>query len=343
MIKFVSLIGLISISIFIISCGNDEASDTSCLLLSDQLAYSYTDEEGNLIQIYDNGEAYLIDNGDCTFIAQYFIPGFFEETYVRTDSGTCIILDANNVFKPFRNHEIDFEGITDKLDLIIENESQTDRIFTNFTLQSPSAKTVNEYVALQNCILDGSCDFIDNRFDFAESPTESGNQVLRFFSVAPTADMVTAKSSIVSSLVFFEKGDDFWFEAMYYVDGPLPTTIADFESSFFEGSPGPRLIFREDNLVVENKFGDKLNFVQTAGQEITFPTEQWIKIKVHLRYDENNGIIQVWQDDVLIIDTSGQNIPLNIWVQNRLEIGITATDNETTLYMDNIRISDEPI
>ena len=51
------------------------------------------------------------------------------------------------------------------------------------------------------------------------------------------------------------------------------------------------------------------------------------------------GIIQVWQNDQLIIDTIGPNMPLSFWVQDRIEVGISATSEEVVLYIDDIKFS----
>ncbi len=326
---------------FLTACNNDNDDITDTCLSDDQLAYGYTSEDGTEIRIYDNGEAYVLEEGRCSLVAQYFVPGFFEATYVETDTGICIRVDETTFFKPFLAHEETFEGYANFRELIIEDATQTDRLFTNFTMQSPSAKTVNEYVDLQNCILNETCDFIDNRFGIGVDPGDESNPVLEFYSVTPSSDMVTSKSSLVSTLLYFEQGDDFWFEAKYYIDGPLPTTIADFESSYFLESPGPRLIFRGEYLAVENKFGDKITYNQPDATKVAFPTNEWVTVKVHLQYDTSNGIIQVWQNDQLIIDESGRNMPLDIWIQNRVEIGITATSAETTLYLDDLKFSNE--
>ena len=321
------------------SCNNDDSEPAFCL--TNEPEYEFISDDGSLIRIFENAEIYLINNNDCSYLGQYYDLNFFDQVYNRTDSGTFINLGENNYFKPFNEIELDFDTEESILDLIILDESQTDRIFTNFTMQSPSAKTVNEYVALQNCILDETCDFIDNSLGLIPNPDDNSDQIMEFYAVSPSSDMVTSKASISSSLLFFEKGDNFWFEAKYYIDGDIPTTIADFESTYFLENPGPRLIFKQNHLAVENKFGDKITYRQPTGQEVDFPTDQWVTVKVHLRYHESDGIIQVWQDDNLIIDQTGRTIPVSNWIQNKLEIGITATDDETTLYLNDLRFSNE--
>ena len=333
---------LLAILIGLPSCNQDENSEVDCMV-SGEIISEYIDPEGNQIRIFDNGKAYFIEDGKCRFAAQFFEPGFFEDHYLETDSGTFLKVEENVFFQTFDSFEENFENYLEPLEFFISDLTDRSRFFSAFTLQSPSAKTVDAYVDLRKCILDGSCDFIDNRFDLMPDPIDASNQVLKFFSVAPSSDMITAKSSISSTLVLFREGDDFWYEARYYIEKLLPTTIADFESSYFEGGPGPRLIFKGDHLAVENKFDEKITYRQVPGNEVIFPLNQWVKVKVHLKYDVEEGTIRVWQDDQLIIDAVGPNIPLNFWVQDRIEVGISATSSEVVLYVDDIKFSHSPL
>ena len=295
----------------------------------------------NWVATLDRNEWPLCSEIRSTFAAQFFTPGFFEQNYVRTPTSISAKLDDGTLLPLFESFVEDFEGHENALDMIILDPEDRTRFYSSFTLQSPSAKTVSEYVDLRQCILDGSCDFIDNRFDLVADPEAPDNTVLKLFSVAPTSDMVTAKTSISSTLVAFEKGDDFWFEGRFFIEGELPTTIADFESSHFVSGPGPRLIFKGSHLAVENKFGSELTYRQQAGGEVNFPTNEWVTVKVHLLYDEENGKIEVWQDGVLIIDATGQNIPVDFWLQDGIEVGISATSSETSMYLDDLRFGRE--
>ncbi len=330
---------LVAMALTLIACSKDPIVVRRCpeaMLISE-----FVNTDGLTIRIYEDGNAYFVNEGACTFAATYYDPGFYEETYNRTDSGVYIIVDENTYLPPIRTTSLDFEGFGDAIDLIRTEIDQTELFLTNFTLQSPSAPTVDEYVDLQNCILNGTCDFIDNRFDLAEDPMNASNTVMKFYSVPPSQDMITSKTSVSTSLSYFEQGDDFWFEAKYFIEDNLPTTLADFESSYFLESPGPRIIIRGDKLAIENKFGEKLTFNQPEGTSQSFPLNQWVTVKVHLKYDEINGVVQLWQDGVLLIDETGPNLPLDISIQNRVEMGITATQKECTLYLDDVRFSDE--
>ncbi len=334
----ISFGSLLFTSILFTSCHQPEPLASSCDI-SSKIALEYTDTEGRQIRVFENGEAYYVKQGECNFADQFFEPGFYSKHYIETDSGTLLIAGENQYFRPFASFIEDFDSYSEAIDLFITDINERGKLFSAFTLQSPSTKTVEDYISLRNCILNSSCEFIDNRFDLVPDPSDPSNQVLRFFSVAPSADMVTAKSSISSTLVLFKQGDDFWFEARYFIEDVLPTTIADFESSFFEGSPGPRLIFKGNHLAVENKFNEKITYKQPLNNEVVFPLNQWVKVKIHLKYGLEEGIIQVWQDDQLIINELGQNMPLDIWIQDRIEVGLSATNYEGVLYLDDMRFS----
>lgn len=334
-------LSLILPTLLLWSCSKDLVTEDNCP--SDLgIVSEFENEDQEDVIIYDDGSVYFVNEANCQLVGQYFDPGFFENIFNRTDSGVYFVIDESTFLKPVRNTSLDFEGISDPISLFRQELEQTDLFLTNFTLQSPSAPTVAEYVQLQNCILERTCHFIDNRFELATDPTNGSNQVMKFVAVPPVGSMFTSKTSITTTLAFFEKGDDFWFEGSFYIVDNLPTTLADFESSFFLESPGPRMIFRGDKLAVENKFGEKLTFDQPESTAKSFPLGQWVTIKIHLKYDDSNGVIQVWQDDQLIIDQMGPNIPLDFWVQDRVEMGITATQAACTLLLDNVRFSDEP-
>jgi len=172
-------------------------------------------------------------------------------------------------------------------------------------------------------------------------PANALNRVLKFTSVPPSANMVTAKSSISSSLNYYIKDSGIWFQADYYIGNGMPFSLVDFENAYFNQHPGPRVVIRNNKLEIENKFGAKLNYNNTSG--ISIPQNQWFNIKVHLKYsNKNDGIIELWQDGTLLISTTGINLPTSNSIQNKLEVGISATSIGCELYFDNMRISETP-
>lgn len=331
---------LISLGL-IISCSTTEDEAGQSCNNDATLISSFENPEGQRFQIFDNGYVYRVVGG-CQSEGQYFDPEIFDFSFKETNDGTYLIVDDSTLYKPHSTFLEDFEHAKNLSDLFIESSLDRSNIFTGITLQSPATPAVEAYNALRLCILNETCEFIDNRIDLAIDPVNSNNSVLKFHAVSPAPDMVTSKSSIFSTVLHQKKGDDFWYEAKYYIEDNYPSTIADFESGYFLGSPGPRLIFRGDKLAVENKFADKINYDQTVNPKVKFPIKEWVTIKVHLQYDEKAGIIQVWQNGEPIIDAVGNNIPLDFWIQSNLEVGISATQNESTIYIDDLRFSDSP-
>jgi hypothetical protein len=188
--------------------------------------------------------------------------------------------------------------------------------------------------------LNGSCDFDDNRIDIVSNQAGNEGQSLKFTAFAPTEDMVTAKSSIESTLMHADIDDEVYLQADFYLEEGFPFSLIDFENKWFEQSPGIRLVFDQDQyLAAELKYGSKPWFRQRSGNEVKFPVQQWVQIKAYvlLRNDEA-GVVKIWQDDQLIVDASGQTLPTANSIQTNIETGITATSEKTMLYLDNFEV-----
>lgn len=304
---------------------------------TENLLENFSDPAGNDIYIYEDGQVFLNTNGNCQFELQYFEPGFEEQNYTVNISGTFLKDDTELV--PTKNTYLeDFEA-SEFVALFSSDVADPNLFWTSFTLQSPLAKTVNEYVVLSKCILDDSCDFLDNTIALVQDPENTSNQVIEFSSVAPSADMVTSKCSLTSVLGYFKKDTEVWYEAKYFIKSGMPYSIVDFETSYFEGSPGPRVVIRNNKLELENKFGAKQRFMSNSALEV--PQDQWFTVKVHLKFsNSDNGVLELWQDGVELISTTGINLPTSNALQNILEVGISASQESTVLLMDDLRISD---
>lgn len=337
---------LLTFSTFLCSLGCSEVAEPSIMkeepLVSEgcttvSLLESFVDTNGNHLFIYQDGKVFLQDNANCQFQLQYFDPDFESANYTANASGIFIndgsqlVSVRNNFFENFEKPEF--------FDLYVSDISSDNLFWTSFTLQSPETKTVAEYVALSKCILDKTCDFLDNQITIIEDPTDASNKVIEFNCVGPTEEMVTSKCSITSVLNYFKNENEVWYEADYFIKSGMPYSIVDFETSYFEGSPGPRVVIRNNKLEFENKFGAKLRFESNTSTEI--PIEKWFTVKVHLNFSNTNtGVLELWQDGVQMISASGINLPTSNAIQNVLEVGISATQENTILLMDNLRISD---
>lgn len=327
------------ILILLNSCKTNDLDSELVGCSNDGLLEKFTTPNGESVYIYEDGKAYSENNGLCNFILQYFDPNFLQNNYVTNTSETFLII-GNGEFSPTKNNFIeDFENYTTFKDLFIMSVSDTNLYWNTFTVQSPAAPEVSDYVALRNCILESTCTFIDNKIELVTDPTDASNMILKFTSVAPTAEMVTSKSSISSTINYFEKGSEVWFQADFYIESGTPFSLVDFENSYFDQHPGPRVVIRDNKIEFENKFGAKLNIDNTSG--IAISQNQWFTLKVHLKYsNETDGIIELWQDGIPIISATGINLPTSNSIQNILEIGVSASSTGSVLLLDNMRISE---
>lgn len=206
-------------------------------------------------------------------------------------------------------------------------------------MQSPATPSVDSYVEHRKCILLGTCDFLDNRLEISSEQAYGGKKSLRFYAVPPEGSTVS-KSLVENTLLSVGDGDDIWYSAWHYIDQGWPTTLADFEASKAQGGPGPRitLFSPEDGLAIELKHGfRKPKYRQDRKNRKSFPKDKWVHVAMHLKMSaDDDGIIELWQDCEKVIDTTGRNLPQDNTVLDRIQVGITATESETALFVDDI-------
>lgn len=209
------------------------------------------------------------------------------------------------------------------------------------TLLSPKADSVPKYVELNKKLMAGG-EFLDNRIDLERNNVREGNTALRFYTVKPAADMITSKALLEKNTLCFGKGDDLWFSGWFYVEQGMPSTLVDFESRLWDLGPGIRLFLRDGKYAsLELKFGTKPQYNQRT---TVFPAGKWVHIKIHLGLsNREDGVIEMWQDGKQIISTKGQTLPTHDLFYNSLEVGITATNRETVLLVDDVSISNRPL
>jgi hypothetical protein len=86
---------------------------------------------------------------------------------------------------------------------------------------------------------------------------------------------------------------------------------------------------------------------QQPGKEVAFPIGKWVHLKAHLTLsDRDDGVIELWQDGQKVVDARGPTLVLEHAIYNSLEVGISAYNElgkTATLYVDDVRISNEPL
>ena len=292
-------------------------------------------QDGVTYRVVD-GDIFAVNGSELTFVQQLYDPDYYAQLYARDGDGLWL-LDGADRIAVLDEFADDFEAPATVRDLFPRDFSGWHHI----TAQSPAAPTIDEYNALADCVMSGSCDFIDNRIELTPLAA-SGEQALRFSALPATATVDPSKMSIGNELICFAKADSLWLSFRVFTEAGMPGTLADIESKALTGSGGPRLTLYGGSLGVELKFGDKPKYRQEAPRP--WPIGVWVDVKLHLVLDDTDaGVIQLWQDGELVIDTHGRNLPLPDIVLNSLEIGISATIEGADLRIDDVRISREAL
>lgn len=288
------------------------------------------------------GNAYRVDprSGRWLFVKRIYDPGFRTKHYVERD-GAVFRRDDGALVPVRRDFSEGFEDASRLTDLI-----GLERGWTSFVLQSPRAPTVADYVALRRNILSGAGDFLDNRLEPSGERAHGGSASLKSVSLPATRGMITAKAALSTELLHFVKGDDVWIslECLVPGDGGMPFTVLDLETTWIENQPGMRVLIADGKHVcLQLKSLGNPTYRQPKGEEVEFPRDRWVRLRVHLGLtDAEDGVIEAWQDDRKIIDTRGRTLVLAGAIYNSLEVGITAYDERSrsaTLYVDDVTIS----
>lgn len=334
-IRKILLFGIVAISCLCgPGCNNDD--DSGCPA-GDLILDTFSTDREYIIST--EGKVYVRENGSCSFLLDYFSPSFSQNYYERNGE---ILISANDLeITTIKSLTEDFESAATYQDIFVLSPETITHNWTDVTLQSPKKPTIAEYVALRKCLFANTCDFVDNRIDIVDNMATHTGQSLRFTAVAPTQQMVTSKASIENTLCHADVNDEITVEADVFIESGFPFSLIDIENKWFDESPGIRLVFRNGNqLAMELKYGAKPMFIQSPGQEVNFPTEKWVRIKLRVTLKSDlSGSVRVWQDDQLIIDQTGKTLPTSNSIQTNLEVGITATSQSAVVYMDNISLS----
>lgn len=186
-----------------------------------------------------------------------------------------------------------------------------------------------------------------NRVEITNERAHSGNFALKTYTPKDPRDL--QKAALLRELFFFTPGSDCWFSAWFYIPGSESIEnlfVFDLESTGYHGV-GRRLMFTGKggrHLMLEGKRSTGPQYSQTESP-VPFPRNQWVHVKLHLHLSpDQNGRVQLWQDGKLILDKTGRNMVENTFY-DRIEVGQTAnsTHRELTVYVDDVRISDEVI
>ncbi len=306
--------------------------------------------DGTTYKFIEDGRVFRVHEraGKWFFLDTMFFPAEMAAAYQVDDGKTYRVSEENGKrYLVLRNFAESFDELPVGVDGF-RSMMKTEQRWGSVTLQSPETPTVNDYVKLRQRILNEGANFGDALVAPDSTHAFHGLNSLKCVSPPCPKKMICCKSSLSSPLVYFRKGDDFWFRAFFFAEGSLPTTIMDLECEWIKLHAGIRLIIDQSGcLGAELKSLDKPKYRQARENAIKFPMNQWVEVRSHFQLSEKpDGVIQVWQDSQLIIDTHGTTLPISSAIYSSLEVGISAhssREKAAILWVDDLEISDMPI
>ena len=242
-----------------------------------------------------NGDLYRVASPDrLVFVEKIYDKDFREKNYTQHDGQVFRVdTDTGKRYPTRRHFEDGFENADQITDLI-----DVDRGWNSFTLQSSSTPSVPEYVKHRTRILRGEAKFIDNRVEPSSENAHSGARALKCYSLAPTLEMICAKASLSTELLYFVKGDDVWFSGWYFIpEGGMPFTLMDLECTWIKEHPGMRIMIEDGAVMFELKWASKPKYRQPQTERVRIPMGRWVNLKAGLHLSESaDGRVQLWQD-----------------------------------------------
>lgn len=202
-----------------------------------------------------------------------------------------------------------------------------------------------------------------NEIELTTERSRTGRQSLRF-GAAPATGSEASKADIYLDGLAVGEGDEVWVEwwmwleawelteSMFLWDLEAPETCTDSMACPARGtgtickSPGRRLFIggADERLLFSDLgkwcAGDVMR--QTPGNEIPFPVGRWVRLRVHLVSSSGpSGRLQVWQDNLRVIDATGITLPREDAVYTRMQFGITQNESPLTanvIFVDDVSV-----
>ncbi|MDD9954305.1 MAG: hypothetical protein OXR66_08295 [Candidatus Woesearchaeota archaeon] len=321
-----SIILLLLLSIVIIDYFHDGSEGTEP---ASQTEHDFTFENDGETVYVSNGKAY---DKNGKHLADLYDPNHFNEHYVEED-GTLYLVHDGTRYATTTELTTDFEY--DALADIMASEERWEQYMWNSYTTNP------EFSGKKDNYHD-----VGNTIELAQDPTGRENRVLK---TTAKATGKVSKASVKRELFYFPEGSEIYFEGWFYIEGEDiydggGTTILDIESNWALGSPGIRLIFKDGDALAYEVKGMQKTYRQESPVE--FPSKEWVHVKGRILVSSDNGEMQLWQNDQLVLDTEGQTLPYPGTFLNTVEVGTTAISkyakNDQTIYVDDFTISGSP-
>lgn len=190
-----------------------------------------------------------------------------------------------------------------------------------------------------------------NLVELTTEKTHSGKQALKCVA-APSEGKNVSRADIERSGLRFTKGDNVWFSGYFWLPSDTDASLVflwDLETTQLRNSPGRRLFLQDGEFFASDlgKWWTGQKFRQPPGEQVKFPKDKWVQVKIHLLLSEgNDGRMQVWQDGQKVLDAMGKTLPRASTIYDRMQVGVTANgrpNRAQTIYVDDVVLSNRPI
>ncbi len=191
----------------------------------------------------------------------------------------------------------------------------------------------------------------ENNISIDSTKAHSGNQSLKFMA-EKTDDEGASKASISKQNMAFWEDETVRLSGWYFIEGTNSLEwlfLMDIEEQTAIGAgPGMRVVLVDNKLRIEYKFNEK-DIVQSTGNEVNFPRNEWVEITLEIKLSrKNKGEVRLWQNGQLIINSKNNTtLPKDLLyfqqgtkgMYSSCEIGITSNsrDNNLAIWVDDIK------
>lgn len=92
-----------------------------------------------------------------------------------------------------------------------------------------------------------------------------------------------------------------------------------------------------DYLKMNSEFGPSF---QPAPPFIQFPFDQWVRVRVYVKFHIRRGIVRIWIDERLVLDATGPTARRWRSIYDSIQWGATinASDRPQTVYFDDVKL-----
>jgi Polysaccharide lyase len=200
-----------------------------------------------------------------------------------------------------------------------------------------------------------------NDIEVTTARSRTGAQSLLCAAVAGPG---ASKADIYLDSFHLGEGDAAWFEwwvwldewafteDMYIWDLEAPTTCTDSVSCPAPGagticsSPGRRLyVGGADERLLASDLGKWCTgdiMQQIPERAVPLPLQSWVRLRVHIVLSSHTtGRLEVWQNDVKVLDATGTTLPRSDSVYERMQIGITQNGSDfvtNAIFVDDVSV-----